>query len=56
MMSAYVDVFEELKCHDHVKFTFSGQDKTFLVYAFFEYHSSKCFRRVKHSSEKQRFV
>ena len=40
MMSGYIVVFEELKCRDHVKFNFSGQDKTFLVYAFFEDHSS----------------
>ena len=39
MMSAYLDVFEELKCHDHGKITFSGQDKTILNYACFEDHS-----------------
>ena len=39
MVSAYVDVFEELKCHDQVKFTFSGHNKTFLVYVFFKDYS-----------------
>ena len=60
MMSAYLDVFEELKCFDHVKFTFSAQDKTFLVYAFFEENSSKnslyVFRRFEWFSQKQRFM
>ena len=36
MMNAYLDVFEALKSHDHIKYTFSGQRNTFLFYAFFE--------------------
>ena len=30
-MNAYLDVFEELQSHDHVKYTFSSQRNTLFI-------------------------
>ena len=36
-MNAYLDIFEVLPINDHVKYSFSDQKNTILIYAFFKY-------------------